>query len=242
MKLPNITMPSKQANMRSPRPPSSEAKKPTKKSFLDVDGGSIATISQVLKDLDCFVLDNSLRESTVGQIKGHTLNDKFEILKQVKKCNFKSVIVACFGSNKRVEDNFLADLKRKIEKDTNEEYSELDMYVFSDAYELPAGKLPDTPTMEAEPIPVGLLKMAELGFYNPVLEIDICDPIVIRDGLTKLMELLKLRLEYLRRESKNAEIKWFVNFRDFPSQCKIVRRMCMRWLRNCTRKCRIIYR
>ena len=163
-----------------------------------------------------FVLDNSLRESTVGQIKGHTYEDKFEILKQVKKCKFKSIIVACFGSNKRVEDKFLEGLKEKMEEDKNGEYSDLDMYVFTDAYELPAGKVPETPTLQVDPVPVGLQKMAALGFYNPVIEIDLCDPVVVRDGLTKLTALIKLRLEYLRRESKGSEIKWFVNFRDFP--------------------------
>ena len=29
-----------------------------------------------LKELDLFVLDNSLRESTVGQLRGHTIENK----------------------------------------------------------------------------------------------------------------------------------------------------------------------
>ena len=33
---------------------------------------------QALRDLDCFVLDNSLRESTVGQLRGHTLENKMK--------------------------------------------------------------------------------------------------------------------------------------------------------------------
>ena len=39
---------------------------------------------QVLKDLDLFVLDNSLRETTVGQLRGHTLENKRTIFQQVK--------------------------------------------------------------------------------------------------------------------------------------------------------------
>ena len=31
------------------------------------------------KELDLFVLDNSLRESTVGQIRGHTVENKWKI-------------------------------------------------------------------------------------------------------------------------------------------------------------------
>ena len=36
-----------------------------------------------LKEMDLFVLDNSLRESTVGQLRGHTIEDKWEIYEQV---------------------------------------------------------------------------------------------------------------------------------------------------------------
>ena len=32
-----------------------------------------------LKELDHFVLDNSLRESTVGQLRGHTVENKWKI-------------------------------------------------------------------------------------------------------------------------------------------------------------------
>ena len=37
-----------------------------------------------LKQLDLFVLDNSIRESTVGATRGHTLQNKHDILAQVK--------------------------------------------------------------------------------------------------------------------------------------------------------------
>ena len=38
---------------------------------------------EILKNLDLFVLDNSLRETTVGQIFGHTLENKWEIYNEV---------------------------------------------------------------------------------------------------------------------------------------------------------------
>ena len=44
---------------------------------------------QRLKDLDFIVIDNSIRESTVGQLRSHTLENKKAIYKQVKKCEFK---------------------------------------------------------------------------------------------------------------------------------------------------------
>ena len=37
---------------------------------------------KTLKDLDLFVLDNSLRETTVGQLRGHTLGNKRKIYDQ----------------------------------------------------------------------------------------------------------------------------------------------------------------
>ena len=38
----------------------------------------------VLKEMGLFVLDNSLRESTVGQLRGHTIENKWKIYQQVE--------------------------------------------------------------------------------------------------------------------------------------------------------------
>ena len=38
---------------------------------------------KVLRGMDVFVLDNSLRESTVGQLRGHTIENKWKIYEQV---------------------------------------------------------------------------------------------------------------------------------------------------------------
>ena len=40
--------------------------------------------------MDLFVLDNSLRESTLGQIVGHNLEDKMAILKAVKSVGIQN--------------------------------------------------------------------------------------------------------------------------------------------------------
>ena len=42
-----------------------------------------------LRDLDLVILDNSVRESTVGQLRGHTAEDKFMIYEEAAKCGFK---------------------------------------------------------------------------------------------------------------------------------------------------------
>ena len=36
-----------------------------------------------LESMEVFVLDNSLRESTVGQLRGHTIENKWKIYNQV---------------------------------------------------------------------------------------------------------------------------------------------------------------
>ena len=38
---------------------------------------------QKLRNFELFVLDNSLRESTVGQLRGHTLENKWKIYEEV---------------------------------------------------------------------------------------------------------------------------------------------------------------
>ena len=55
-----------------------------------------------LKDLDLFCLDNSIRESTVGQLRSHTLENKIAIFQEVKKCGIKDVLVASFAHMTRV--------------------------------------------------------------------------------------------------------------------------------------------
>ena len=52
-----------------------------------------------LKELDFVVLDNSVRESTVGQLRGHTSEDKFKIFDEATKCGFKvcpPAVLICF--------------------------------------------------------------------------------------------------------------------------------------------------
>jgi hypothetical protein len=62
---------------------------------------------KVLRDLDCFVLDNSIRESEVGQLRGHVLESKWEVYNEVKKCGFKHTIVGSFSHMTRVDDVFI---------------------------------------------------------------------------------------------------------------------------------------
>ena len=68
-----------------------------------------------LRDMDLFVLDNSLRESTVGQLRGHTLEDKWQVFDEVKRCGFTDIIVASFSHMTRVDDVFVKKLVERGE-------------------------------------------------------------------------------------------------------------------------------
>ena len=49
---------------------------------------------KALKEMELFVLDNSLRESTVGQLRGHTIENKWKIYEQVRVqiCRFQLML------------------------------------------------------------------------------------------------------------------------------------------------------
>ena len=81
-----------------------------------------------LRDLDFFILDNSMRESTVGQLRGHTIESKWEIYEDVKKMGFHDIIVASFSYMTRVDDVFIQQLK-----DRGEDQSK--MWAFSEMTE-----------------------------------------------------------------------------------------------------------
>ncbi len=70
---------------------------------------------EMLKNVDVFVLDNSIRESTVGAVKGHTVNEKWQIYNEVKQCGFTHIIVAAFHRRSRVDDVFVQELVKSGE-------------------------------------------------------------------------------------------------------------------------------
>lgn len=69
--------------------------------------------AEIQPNLDLFVLDNSLRESTVGALRGHTLENKWSILEEVKKCGFKNIIISAFSHAPRVDDTFVKQLSER---------------------------------------------------------------------------------------------------------------------------------
>ena len=161
---------------------------------------------ELLRTLDCFVLDSSLRESSVGQLRNHTLADKMAIFEEVKKCGFKHVIVASLADTASIEEEFLRKLL-----ESGEDMSK--MFSFSDLVSYPVTDgIPET-----ESVPVGLSKMEKFNLRNPIFEVDLADSNVNYHKFTmkNYCQVLIQRIQWtFRNLSRDACI--FVNFRDFP--------------------------
>ncbi len=160
-----------------------------------------------LKNLDFFCLDNSIRESTVGQIRSHTLQNKIDILKQVKKCGIKDIIVASFANMTRVDDDFVAYLKA-----TNEDFS--NFYSFSEVSE----KGVEDGKYETRKLPSGLKKNKKHGLINNFFECDLADSACewdVKWTINDMCQLLKKRIDFVFNEM-SPRGKVLLNLRDFP--------------------------
>ncbi|KAJ7385893.1 hypothetical protein OS493_013929 [Desmophyllum pertusum] len=162
--------------------------------------------TKVLKQIELFVLDNSLRESTVGQLRGHTIENKWKIYNEIKKVGFKHIIVASFSHMTRLGDTFCRQLKERGEDFTN-------LFAFTEFLEsIDKDGIPDAKT-----IPIGLLKMKEFGIKNVIIEMDL----VYRGidykkfKVEAINDLLSERMAWIRKHL-SQDSKVFVNLRDLP--------------------------
>ncbi len=161
-----------------------------------------------LKNLDFFVLDNSIRESTVGQLRSHTLQNKIDIYNQVKKCGIEDIIVASFANMTRVDDDFVQYLRT-----TGEDFSKF--YSFSEVSE----KGVVNGTYETDKIPVGLRKNKKYDLANTFFEMDLADSNCewgTKFTVDDACKLLKKRINWTYNQiSPSAKI--LLNIRDFPT-------------------------
>ena len=154
-----------------------------------------------LVSLRPFVLDNSIRETTVVQLRGHTVKTKSGILEALQETGIKHVILAAFSELQRPEDVWLQNLGQRglIPPDS---------YVFS---EMVHDVVEGMPTSD---IPTGLSRMKEYGVPGCILEMDLMcprtDPQKFTEDLYK--PFLMLRLDYIRSFSPGGNI--FINYRD----------------------------
>ena len=158
-----------------------------------------------LKNLDLFVLDNSIRESTVGQLRSHTLENKVAIFQQVKRCGIKDIIVATFAHMTRVDDDFVQHLI-----DTGEDFTNL--YSFSEVTEGLKNGVYDT-----DRIPVGLLKNKKYGLRNTIFEIDLANKDCDWGGKWTVQSHCQMILKLIRwaRREIYKDGRMLINFRDF---------------------------
>ena len=160
-----------------------------------------------LKRMDFFCLDNSIRESTVGQLRSHTLQNKIDIFNEAKKCGMKDIIVASFVRMTRVDDDFV-----KYLKSTGEDFSHL--YSFSEV----SDKGVIDGVYESATIPIGLKKNKKYGLINTFLEADLADDSCewgTKYTVNDFCKLIQKRIDFVYNKiSPQARI--LLNIRDFP--------------------------
>ena len=168
------------------------------------------TKRKLLRDLDLFVLDNSIRETTAGQIRGHTLENKIKIYAVTKKCGFEHVIVASFDHMDRVDETFCQWLI-----DSNESRS--NMFALSKiADDAKDGKL------DLDSVPVSMKKCKKYEIANVILEMSLTDPNIDWDEkfpICKFCKLLKTRLNWCY-ENLSPHSKVLFNIQDFSAAMK----------------------
>ena len=114
-----------------------------------------------LKSLRPIVLDNSLRETSVAQVRGHTIEDKDAILEAIMRTGMEDVLVGAFGDIGNVDEEWLMILKQRNEILPT-------FTVFSNLFDLDVeGNLFFTKT------PAGIDAAIKYGIRNIVIEVDL---------------------------------------------------------------------
>merc|ERR1712048_308197 len=164
---------------------------------------------EVLRNLDLFVLDNSLRETTVGMLRGHTLKNKRTIYEQVKKVGFNEVIVESFNHQNRLGEPFIRELV-KIGEDMSNKWAFTELFDKTDADKVPINE-----------IPIGLKKCKEFGLKNVIIEMDLMYFAVdySKFPVEAQLAMLSSRLKWIK-ENLSQDARVFVNLRDFSPAMK----------------------
>ena len=160
-----------------------------------------------LRNLDLFILDNTIRESTVGQFRSHTLEKRIKLYRQVQKCGMTSIIVATFAHMTRVDDQFCQWLK-----DEGEDFSKIFSFC-----EVSEGIVDGA--YDVETIPIALRMNKKYGIYNTFLEIELADPDIEWGTKCTIDDVCKLMLNRMDwvYENLNAKARILINFRDLPA-------------------------
>jgi len=162
-----------------------------------------------LKNLDLFVLDNSMRETTVASVRGVTIENKRTIFNEVKKCGFKHYIIDSVNNQYHVPEPFLEELIEKGEDLSG-------AFCFSEVFGAIENKIPQPD------IPVGLWKCKKYGINNVVLEIDLNYYKIDYEkfNMDEACKYIMKRVEWIR-ENMSKDSLILMNFRDFPSTMQL---------------------
>ena len=158
-----------------------------------------------LADLDLYILDNSIRESTVGQPLCHTLQDKINIYKEIKKVGIKDMMVASFSHHHQVDDDFIQYLR-----DIKEDFS--NFFAFS---EIATGI--NDGTYDSSKIPTQLQKIQKYGILNPFFEVDLASKKIDWDNKFTVDDICQILYKLIMWTYNNisSTSRIAVNFRDY---------------------------
>jgi len=179
------------------------------------------TKREYLQNMKVFVLDNSLRESNVGQVVGHSLEDKRAISAAAAKCGFDHRIVASFANYRRVDDAYCEEMIPQ-EYDPSTNLVKSNRYVFTEAFET-RDATGTIPIFGPDHIPIGLQKMKAYKIPHAIIEIDLddgtgidFDTFTVQKYVAGLVYLLTWARDNLPNVAGQTGSNNLINLRDFP--------------------------
>ena len=186
---------------------SSVVKEETRRITQEVNQYRAEKMPGRLKNLDLFILDNSIRESTVGQLRSHTVENKKAIFAEVKKCCLEHIIVASFSHMTRVDDDFCQYLV-----DSGEDFTNL--YSFSEVTKSLKNGRYDT-----DSVPISLVKNKKYGLRNTIFELDLANPDCKWGDTWTVQDHCQLLLKWIRwtKAEIHKDARVLINLRDFAA-------------------------
>jgi len=153
-----------------------------------------------------FVLDVSLRETTVGQTRPITPLDRLNILTEVRRCGLTEIAVGDFASRSESDESFL-----QLCKDSNVSFD--GFWAFSELCDTWLDGQPDFGI-----VPRGLAKAAEFGLPGIIIQVDLAEKtgganweeVGVKENIGACLDH---RIAWAR---ENGFQRIMVNFRDMP--------------------------
>lgn len=167
-----------------------------------------------LRECECFVLDNSLRETTVASIFGHTIQGKYRILEAIRKAGMKHIILGAFGPTRRVDEGFIMSLCDKKQLRDDEHYWAFSEFKDADAPWFEGARSVEEASSAEDAPPYGLKLCAKLGIPNAVIELDLIQLWSSPAGVQGLCIEMRERVAWCKKHLR-ADSRVVFNLRDF---------------------------